>query len=108
MRATSIQQIQRTNLALTLLKRQTPVTAVLSQLMVRYQLSRRQAYRYLRQAAAHPAPLPVPSAKTAFTVKLPVPLVGQLRRQAQQSHQPLSMFVAQALEACLQPGSRHG
>lgn len=108
MRATSIQQIQRTNLALTLLKRQTPVTTVLSQLMAHYQISHRQAYRYLSQAAAQPAPLAIPSVKTVFTVKLPVPLVSQIRRQAREENQPISTLVAHALEDYLQRGPPHG
>lgn len=108
MRATSIQHVQRTNLAVSLLHRQTPAPTVLARLMARYQLSRRQAYRYLAQAIGQSAPLPVPGVKTVFTVKLPLTLVSQIRRQAQRQEQRLSDWVAQALQDYLQRGPPHG
>ena len=72
-------------------------------------LSKRQAYRYLREAQEHTQPVPIPESKIAFTVKLPQRLVEMLHAHAQAHNQPLSELVTEALEAFLQrPGGHSG
>jgi hypothetical protein len=45
-------------------------------------ISRRQAYRYFRQAKIARGLLPVPEVKRVFTVKLTVSLIGKVRQRS--------------------------
>jgi hypothetical protein len=110
-RAQASQYAQRINRALALLGR-FPVAAVLRGLARRYQVSLRQARRYVAVAQQHPQGLPVPEPTVAFTVKLPVGLVRRLRVRARSTGIRLSALVARALEEWLErarprpPGGR--
>ena len=64
-------------------------------------ISPRQAYRDLQQARRLRAPVPVPEATVAFTVKLARGLVRDLRAQAAATGQSLSAFVSRAVAAQL-------
>ena len=77
-----------------------PADAV-RQLADEFALSRRQAYRYLEQAAALSAPVPVVEPTVAITFKLPVSLVRALRVFARRSGLTLGQIAAQALAAFL-------
>ena len=76
------------------------VAEVARKLARRYRLSQRQAWRYVEQARDQGA-VEVPRPKVVFTVKLPTDLVRHVRRQAKQSEQTISAFVAQALKEFL-------
>jgi hypothetical protein len=91
-----------------LLQQQRSPEAVLSALVQRYGLSRRQAYRYLQQAQNHLELRPVPEPKAVFTVNLPQPLIVAVRARCRQQQQPISRVVAQVLEQWLQQSSGHG
>ena len=71
------------------------------QLADEFALSRRQAYRYLEQAAALSAPVPVVEPTVAITFKLPASIVRALRAYARRSGLTLGQVVAQALAAFL-------
>jgi len=72
-------------------------------------ISKRQAYRYLREAQQHQQPVSIPEHKIAFTVKLPQGLVDALHIRARERGQKLSELVTQALDAFLSfPGGRGG
>ena len=107
-KSSAAEQIQRVNTAVQLLGEKTPSPKVLDLLITRYGVSRRQAFRYVRQAQANAVVLPVPAAKTVFTVKLPSDLAVQIRQRAQRGHQTISAVVAEALTAYLAQGKRHG
>lgn len=96
------EQARRVNATVSLLKRRTSTSEILRWLIAHYGLSRRQAYRYLRQAQIAGGPLPVPEAKQVFTVKLPVSLVRQVRQQARQEG-GISQWVEAALRCSLKP-----
>jgi predicted DNA-binding transcriptional regulator YafY len=64
-----------------------------------FALSRRQAYRYLEQAAALSAPVPVVEPTVAITFKLPVNTVRTLRAYARRSGLTLGQIVTQGLVA---------
>lgn len=100
--------MQRVNMAVQLMNEKKPSSEVLDTLVSRYGVSRRQAFRYLRQAQANAALLPVPALKTVFTVKLPCDLAAQIRQRAQQCQQTISQVVAEALRAYLASGKRYG
>jgi hypothetical protein len=77
--------------------------------MVRlYGLSKRQAYRYLETAKQLTEPIVVPDQKTAFTVKLSIGLIQQLRQHAELTGLTLSELVSQALKAFIQQGRGRG
>jgi predicted DNA-binding transcriptional regulator YafY len=71
-------------------------------------LSRRQAYRYLEQAAQLSHPVPVEEASIPITLKLPPSAVRLLRSYASRSGLTLGETVAQALRAFLGSLRRHG
>jgi predicted DNA-binding transcriptional regulator YafY len=64
-------------------------------------ISPRQAYRDLQTARRLRAPVPIPEATIAFTVKLSRRLVRELRAQAASTGLSLSAIVSRALTAQL-------
>jgi len=64
-------------------------------------ISPRQAYRDLQAARRLRAPVPIPEATIAFTVKLSRRLVRELRAQAASTGLSLSAIVSRALTAQL-------
>jgi predicted DNA-binding transcriptional regulator YafY len=100
-RATKAQKARLLNAAHRLLAQRTEVADAARQLEDEFALSRRQAYRYLEQAAALSAPVPTVEPTVAITFKLPVSLVRALRASARRSGLTLGQIVAQALTACL-------
>jgi hypothetical protein len=109
-RALASQYAQRVNQALALLDR-LAVPAVLRTLVRRYQVSLRQARRYIDVAQQHPRGVPVPEPTMVFTVKLPVGLIRRVRARARTTGTSLSGLVTRALEDWLErvrPGPRGG
>jgi hypothetical protein len=96
-RAQAGQYAHRVNQALALLRR-FPVPAVLRVLVRRYQVSLRQARRYVAVAQHHPQGVAVPAPTVVFTVKLPVGLVRRVRARARSTGSSLSGLVTRALE----------
>lgn len=107
-KSSAAEQIQRVNMAVQLMSDKTPSAEVVAALVTRYGVSRRQAFRYLRLAQGQSVPLPVPVAKTVFTVKLPGGLADQIRQRARQCQQSISEVVAEALRSYLETGEKHG
>jgi hypothetical protein len=90
------------------LQQQRSQEAILSALVQRCGLSRRQAYRYLLHAKNHRELRPVPGPKAVFTVNLPRGLIRAVRTRCRQQRQPISQVVAQVLEQWLEKNSAHG
>lgn len=90
------------------LQQQRSTEAVLSALVQRCGLSRRQAYRYLLEAQNHREWRPVPEPKAVFTVNLPQPLIQAVRARCREQKLPLSRVVAQSLQQWLEQSSAHG
>ncbi len=90
------------------LQQQRSTEAILSALVHRCGVSRRQAYRYLLHAQNHLELRPVPDAKAVFTVNLPRRLIRAVRARCRQQRQPISQVAAQVLERWLQQSSGHG
>ena len=107
-KSSEAEQARRVNLTLSLLQQQTSSSEVLKALIVRYGLSRRQAYRYLQQAQQSASPLPIPEPKAVFTVKLPRSLIPQVRQQARQHRCSISQWVERALRLELSHAKGHG
>jgi len=84
-----------------LLARGLSVAEACVSLSSQFALSRRQAYRYLQEAQALQAPLPVAESSMAVTFKLPPSLVSRVRARAAADGTTLSETVARALSAYL-------
>ena len=106
-RAGAAQRAQRLNQSRALLQRGS-LSAAVQQLAKMCSISSRQAYRYLRQAERLKHPVPVTSPKIAFTVKLPLPLIGKVRSYAARTGLTLSETASRALMVMLDRGRRRG
>ena len=95
-------------MALDLLKKKISPREVVSSLEAEFELSARQAYRYLQQAQKTTNPLALPEPKAVFTVKLPTSLIQRVRQIARRHRQPISDLVNQALEDWLTKSKAHG
>jgi hypothetical protein len=91
---------------LALIKSEESLSSAATTLARRYRISKRQAYRYVREAERIGKKVPVPDVKLAFTVKLSKNLIKALRKYTKTTGQSLSEIVAQALEAFLQNNGR--
>ena len=100
-RATKVHKARLLNAAYRLLGQRIETADAARQLVDEFALSRRQAYRYLEQAAALSAPVPVVEPTVAITFKLPVSLVRALRVYARRSGLTLGQLATQALAAFL-------
>jgi hypothetical protein len=93
------------NAAHRLLERNTERREAAQSLSHEFDLSRRQAYRYLEQAAKLGHPVPVEEASIPITLKLPP---RGLRAYAASSGLTLGEIVTRALGAFLSALRRHG
>ncbi|MFZ0789109.1 MAG: hypothetical protein WAM94_05745 [Chromatiaceae bacterium] len=100
-RSTGSQKAERLNAAHGLLARGLSVAEACVSLSRQFALSRRQAYRYVQEAQALAAPLPVAEPSIAVTFKLPPSLVSRVRARAAADGTTLSETVARALSAYL-------
>ena len=107
-RATDALKAERLNRARTLLRQHARLPEAAERLARRWSISKRQAYRYLRQALQLKQPLPVEDAKVSFTVKLSRRLVERLRTYATSTGLTLSEIVSRALRAVLHGGGGRG
>jgi hypothetical protein len=95
-------------MAVRCLQQQHSTEAILSALIRRWNLSRRQAYRYLWQAQQHAELRSIPGPKAVFTVNLPRTLIGAVRVRCRRQGRRISHVVAEALERWLEEASPHG
>jgi hypothetical protein len=100
-RAPKAHKAQLQNAAFRLLAQDTEAADAARLLEDKFSLSRRQAYRYLEQAAALSSPVPAAEPTVAITFKLPVSLVRALRAYTRRSWLTLGQLVTQALTAFL-------
>jgi hypothetical protein len=107
-RSSNTEHAKRINSALALIKRKKSPGEVAAELSEQYGISRRQAYRYVREAGSIGTKVPIPDTKIAFTVKLSKNLITALRKYSKTTGESLSEIVTQALQAFLQNGGRRG
>lgn len=100
-RSSGSERARRINDALELIERHGPVSLAAEALAQRHSISKRQAYRYLREAKAAGKRVPIPDAKVAFTVKLSRKLAARVRGYAKSAGLGLGEVVTRALEAFL-------
>ena len=103
-KSSQIQKTKNLNAAISILKESESLSQAAAILAQKQHLSKRQAYRYLNEAALLDQVVPVPAPKVAFTVKLPVDILESLRKNAQVSQSSLSELTALAIKAYLSRG----
>ena len=107
-RATRAVKAQHLNAARGLLQRQLERPDAVRQLAREFDLSERQAYRYLEKASQLDRPVEIPEATIPVTLKLPPRTVELLRKYAKSSDLTIGATVAAALHAFLRTLKRHG
>lgn len=103
-RSSNAEQARRINDALILLRKHGSLATAAAKLAAQHGISRRQAYRYVREAKAGGKPIPIPEQKITFSVKLSHGLIHALRQRAKSSGKTISEIVTQAVEAFLSTG----
>ena len=107
-RSTKAEKAQQLNAARGLLQRQVALPEAVRRLSREFDLSERQAYRYLEEASQLDRPIEVPEATVPITMKLPPRTVGRLRKYARSSGLTIGAIVTGALNAFLRTLPRHG
>ena len=108
MRSTDAQKAERLNAAHRLLERGTELSKAAAALSRDFGLSRRQAYRYLEEAAAIGHPVPIAEPSVPITLKIPGSVVRDLRSYSETSGLTLGEIVARAILRFLKATHRHG
>jgi len=107
-RSTRTEKARQLNAARGLLQRQVALPEAVQRLSRQFDLSERQAYRYLQQASQLDRPVEVPEATVPVTLKLPRRTVERLRKYARSSGLTIGAIVTGALNRFLRPRKRHG
>jgi predicted DNA-binding transcriptional regulator YafY len=107
-RSTHAERAQRLNAAFDLLARGYSLNEAAEALVEQFDLSLRQAYRYLREAQSITRPVEVCEPTIAITIKVPGDVVVKLRAYAKASGLTIGETVARAVLRFLAKASRHG
>jgi predicted DNA-binding transcriptional regulator YafY len=107
-RSTDAQKAERLNAAHRLLSGGTELPNAAAMLVRDFGLSRRQAYRYLEEAAAIGHPVPITEPSIPITLKIPGDVVRDLRGYSAVSGLTLGEIVARAISRFLKATRRHG
>ena len=107
-RSTKADKARQLNAAYALLQRHVALPVAVQRLAREFDLSERQAYRYLEEAAPLDRPVEVPEATAPITLKLPPSTVGLLRKYASSSGLTMGAIVTRALHAFLGALKKHG
>lgn len=107
-RSTKAGKARHLNAAYRLLERKIELPQAAQSLSREFGLSRRQAYRYLEEAAQLDHPVEVIEATAAITLKLPTSAMRMLRSYAGRSGLTLGEIVARALAEFFRARRKHG
>jgi len=107
-RSTKAEKARQLNAARGLLQRQIALPEAVRRLSREFELSGRQAYRYLEEASQLGRPVEIPEATVPITLKLPPRTVERLRKYARSSGLTMGSIVTSALNALLRALKRHG
>src|SRR6516165_5304900 len=107
-RSTKMEKSRQLNAARRLLQRRIALPEAVRRLSHEFDLSERQAYRYLQEASQLDRPIEVPEATVPITLKLPPRTVELLRKYARSSGLTIGAIVASAVNAFLRALRRHG
>jgi len=107
-RSTKAEKARQINTARGLLQRGIELSEAVRHLSRRFDLSERQAYRYLEEASQLDRPIEIPEATVSVTLKMPPRTVGLLRKYAKSSGLTIGAIVTAALNVFLRTPKRHG
>jgi 3-deoxy-D-arabino-heptulosonate 7-phosphate (DAHP) synthase class II len=107
-RSTKAEKARQMNTARGLLQRGVAQPEAVRRLSREFDLSERQAYRYLEEASQLDRPVEIPEATVSVTLKLPPQTVELLRKYAKSSGLTIGRIVTAALNAFLRNLKRHG
>ena len=107
-RSTKADKARRLNAAYIMLERNTPLSKAMQRLSGQFDLSERQAYRYLEEAAHLEGPVEVTDATVPITLKVPIGTARLLRAYARSSGLTIGAIVTRALAMFLNSQRRHG
>ena len=107
-RSTDARKAERPNAAYRLLAKGTELADAAAAMSRDFGLSRRQAYRYLEEAAAIGHPVPITEPSVPITLKIPGSVVRDLRSYSAASGLTLGEVVARAILRFLKASRRHG
>ena len=107
-RSTKTDKARQLNAAYAMLQRNTPLSKAVQRLSGQFDLSERQAYRYMEEAAHLERPVEVTEATVPITLKVPAATARLLRAYARSSGLTIGAIVTRALAAFLSAQRRHG
>jgi hypothetical protein len=107
-RSTKTEKARQLNAALGLLQRHISLPEAVQRLSSRFNLSERQAYRYLEEASELDRPVEVTEATVPITLKLPPSTVERLRKYARSNGLTIGTIVTAAWNSFLRTLRKHG
>jgi hypothetical protein len=107
-RSTKADKARQLNAAYAMRQRNVPLPEAMQRLSREFDLSERQAYRYLEEATHLNRPVEVSEATVPITLKLPAGTASLLRAYARRSGLTIGAIVTRALAALLSTQRRHG
>ena|SRR5271170_4859780 len=107
-RSTKADKARQVNAAYAMLQRDIPLPEAMQRLSREFDLSERQAYRYLEEAAHLDRPVDVCEITVPITLKLPAGTASLLRAYARRSGLTIGAIVTRALAAFLRAQRSHG
>src|ERR1039457_6549445 len=107
-RSTKTDKARQLNAAFAMLQRNMPLSEAMQRLAGEFDLSERQAYRYLEEAAHLELPVEVTEVTGPITLKVPAATARTLRADPGSSGLTIGAIVTRALAAVLSAQRRHG
>ncbi len=107
-RSTKVDKARQLNAAYTMLRSNVSLPQAMQRLSRKFDLSERQAYRYLEEAQKLYRPVEVSEATVPITLKVPAGTARLLRAYARRSGLTIGTIVTRALAAFLSIQRRHG
>jgi hypothetical protein len=107
-RSTKAEKAFQINAARGLLQHGIALSEAVLRLSREFDLSERQAYRYLEEASRLDRPVKIPETTVSVTLKLPPRTVERLRKYARSSGLTIGAIVTAAVNAFLRTLKRHG
>ena len=107
-RSTKAEKARHLNAAYAMLLGKVPLPKAMQRLSRKFDLSERQAYRYLEEATHRDGPVEVFETTVPITLKLPAGTARILRAYAKSSGLTIGAIVTRALAAFLSTLGRHG
>jgi hypothetical protein len=107
-RSTKADKARQLNAAYAMLQGKVELPEAMQRLSREFDLSERQAYRYLEEATHLDRPVEVSEATVPITLKLPPGTARLLRAYARRSGLTIGTIVTRALTAFLSTQRRHG